>query len=85
MTTTIDDSRGEDEGLLPMAIQEDSLSFDEVRATSNIATVDKDRSATRDKGKELTDVVAKNLALQKQLDAVVEQYYQWKLACVVVM
>lgn len=82
MTTTIDDSRGEDEGRLPMAIQEDSLSFDELRATANIATVDEDGSAARDKGKELTDVVAKNLALQKQLDAVVEQYYQWKLACV---
>jgi hypothetical protein len=58
-----------------MGTQEDSLSFGEL-PTNVVAAIPVDQST------QLTDALANNLRLKNQLHALMEQYYQWKMACI---
>jgi len=63
-------------------IEEDSLAFDDAPPIPNVAPLDEVVGLPVENNIELTGVLTKNFKLQKQLDDLVEQYYQWKVACV---
>jgi len=96
MTNEGRDRQGEVQGLAPISqppTQEiqagvsistpnDSLSFGELRTSIDVPLVEELEDVANHNNKELTDLRAKNVILKGCLHEVLEQYYQWKLACI---
>jgi len=63
-------------------IEEDSLAFDDATPFPNAPPLDEVVGLPVENNIELTGLATKNSRLQEQLDILVEQYYQWKVACI---